>query len=93
VDCEASPRRKSICASTLKELKAGKKAATLCREHGISETTLQLVRQVRQPRTGDPIKLCHLEDENRRLKKIVADQVLNIILVAERHEEMQKATQ
>ena len=63
----------------LKELKAGKKAASLCREHGISETTLYNWRaKYGGLEVSDLLKLRHLEEENRRLKKIVADQALNI---------------
>jgi putative transposase len=62
----------------LKELKAGKKA-TLCREYGISETTLYNWRaKYGGLEVSDLVKLRQLEDENRRLKKIVADQALNI---------------
>jgi putative transposase len=53
----------------LKELKAGAKAATLCRKHGISGATLYNWRA----------KYGGLEvSDLRRLKKIVADQLLNI---------------
>jgi len=63
----------------LKELKAGKKAASLCREHGLSEATLYSWRsKYAGLEVSDLVKLRQLEDENRRLKKIVADQALNI---------------
>lgn len=63
----------------LKELKAGKKAADLCRQHGISEATLYNWRaKYGGLETSDLMRLKQLEDENRRLKKIVADQALNI---------------
>jgi putative transposase len=63
----------------LKELKAGKKAAALCRECGISEATLYNWRsKYGGLEVSDLMKLRQLEDENRRLKKIVADQALNI---------------
>jgi putative transposase len=63
----------------LKELKAGKKAAELCRQHGISEATLYNWRaKFGGLETSDLMRLKQLEDENRRLKKIVADQALNI---------------
>ena len=63
----------------LRELKAGKKAAALCREHGISETTLYNWRaKYGGLEVSDLAKLRQVEDENRRLKKIVADQALNI---------------
>ena len=64
---------------SLKELKAGSKAADLCRKHGISEATLYAWRsKYGGLETSDLVRLKQLEDENRRLKKIVADQALNI---------------
>ena len=63
----------------LKELKAGKKAATICRERGISETTLYNWRaKYGGMEVSELVKMRQLEDENRRLKKIVADQALNV---------------
>jgi putative transposase len=65
--------------SILKELKAGAKAADLCRQHGISDATLYNWRaKYGGLETSDLVRLKQLEDENRRLKKIVADQALNI---------------
>ena len=65
--------------SILKELKAGAKAADLCRQHGISDATLYNWRaKYGGLETSDLLRLRQLEDENRRLKKIVADQALNI---------------
>ena len=63
----------------LREAEAGAKPAELCRRHGISDATfynwrnkyggleVSELRRLRQP-----------EDENRRLKAIVADQALNL---------------
>jgi putative transposase len=63
----------------LKELKAGSSAADLCRKHGISTATLYNWRvKYGCLETSDLARLKQLEDENRRLKKIVADQALNI---------------
>jgi putative transposase len=63
----------------LKELKAGAKAAELCRKHGISDATLYNWRaKYGGLEVSDLVRLKELEDENRRLKKIVADQALNI---------------
>jgi putative transposase len=63
----------------LKELKAGSKPADLCRKHGISEATFYNWRsKYGGLETSDLMRLKQLEDENRRLKKIVADQALNI---------------
>ena len=65
--------------SILKELRAGAKAADLCRQHGISDATLYNWRaKYGGLETSDLVRLKQLEDENRRLKKIVADQALNI---------------
>jgi putative transposase len=65
--------------AVLKQLKAGAKAAELCRKLGISETTLYNWRaKYGGLEVSDLRRLRELEDENRRLKKIVADQVLNI---------------
>jgi putative transposase len=62
-----------------KELKAGVKAATICRKHGISGATLYPRRaKYGGLEVSDLRRLKELEDENRRLKKIVADQALNI---------------
>jgi putative transposase len=63
----------------LKELKAGVKAATICRKHGILGATLYNWRaKYSGLEISDLRRLKELEDENRRLKKIVADQALNI---------------
>jgi putative transposase len=65
--------------AVLKQLKAGVKAAALCRKHGISEAMLYNWRaKYGGLEVSDLRRLRELEDENRRLKKIVADQVLNI---------------
>jgi putative transposase len=65
--------------AVLKRLKAGAKAADVRREFGISETTLYTWRaKYGGLEVSDLRRLRELEDENRRLKKIVADQVLNI---------------
>jgi putative transposase len=65
--------------SILKELKAGSKAADLCRRYGVSDATLYNWRaKYNGLEVSDLRRLKLLEDENRRLKKIVADQALNI---------------
>ena len=63
----------------LKELRSGAKAADLCRRHGLSEATLYNWRaKYGGLEMSELRRLKSLEDENRRLKKIVADQALNI---------------
>jgi putative transposase len=69
----------SQIVAVLKQLKAGVKAAELCRKYGISDATLYNWRaKYGGLEVSDLRRLRELEDENRRLKKIVADQVLNI---------------
>ena len=69
----------SQIVGSLKELKAGAKATDLCRRHGVSEATLYNWRaKYGGLELSELRRLKALEDENRRLKKIVADQALNI---------------
>ncbi|HTV93423.1 MAG TPA: transposase [Verrucomicrobiae bacterium] len=63
----------------LKELEAGAKASALCRKYGMSEATLYNWRsKYGGVEVSDLMRLRQLEDENRRVKKIVANQALNI---------------
>ena len=63
----------------LKEADAGSEVRTLCRRHGITETTFYRWRKKYGGlEVSDARRLKSLEDENRRLKRIVADQALNI---------------
>ena len=65
--------------SVLKESEAGAKTADLCREHGISEQTFYKWKaKFGGMEVSDAKRLRALEDENRRLKHIVADQTLDI---------------
>jgi putative transposase len=64
----------------LKEAEAGgTKIAELCRRHGISDATFYNWRsKYGGLEVSDLRRLRQLEDENRRLKSIVADQALDI---------------
>lgn len=63
----------------LKEAEAGVATKELCRQHGISDATFYTWRKKYGGLdVSDAKKLRLLEDENRRLKRIVADQVLEI---------------
>ncbi len=63
----------------LQEAEAGMKVMDLCRKHGISDATYYNWRAKYGGMTvSDAKKLKALEDENRRLKGIVADQALDI---------------
>ena len=72
----------------LKEHEAGMKPEELCRRHGISGTTLYDMGSAARPlykwkakfgglEASDAKRLRTLEDENRRLKKLLAEQVLD----------------
>jgi putative transposase len=63
----------------LKEAEAGRRVTDLCREHGISEGTLYRWKaKYSGMDVTEARRLRELEDENRRLKHLVADQSLDI---------------
>lgn len=63
----------------LKEAKLGAKVADVCRKYGVSQTTYyKWHAKYSGLEVNDLRRLKQLEDENRRLKNIVADQALNI---------------
>jgi len=66
----------------LKESEAGAKMADLCRKHGISEGTFyKWKNKFGGMDVSDAKRLRALEDENRRLKQLVADQALDIVVI------------
>jgi len=63
----------------LQEHAAGAKTVELVRRHGISrETFYKWHRKYGGLKVDEAKRLRALEDENRRLKRVVADQALNI---------------
>jgi putative transposase len=63
----------------LKEHEAGAAMAELCRRHGISQQTFYRWRQKYGGLDrGDAGRLRALEDENARLKRLVAEQALDL---------------
>jgi putative transposase len=63
----------------LHEAVSGTPVRTLCRKHGITETTFYRWRKLYGGmQKSEARRLKQLEEENRRLKKIVADQALDI---------------
>lgn len=68
----------------LKEVEKGKPVAVVCREHGVSEQSVYRWRtKFGGMEVSDVKRLKQLEDENGRLKKLVADQALDIQLLKE----------
>lgn len=68
----------------LKEVENGKPVSDVCREHGVSEQSVYRWRtKFGGLEVSDVQRLKLLEDENGRLKKLVADQALDIQLLKE----------
>ena len=66
----------------LKEAEAGAEIRTLSRRHGITEQTLyRWKKKYGGMQVSEAKRLKHLEEENRQLKRIVADQALNLQVV------------
>ena len=65
--------------AVLKEAEAGAKVTELCRRHGISDAAFYTWRKKYGGlEVSEMRRLRQLEDENRRLKAIVADQALDL---------------
>jgi putative transposase len=63
----------------LQEAASGTQARVLCRRHGITETTFYRWRRLYGGmQKSEARRLRQLEDENRRLKKIIAEQALDL---------------
>jgi len=63
----------------LKEIDQGRSIAEVSRQHGISEQTIRNWRKAYEGMgTQEIMELKRLREENAKLKKIVADQVLKI---------------
>ena len=63
----------------LKESEAGAKTADLCRKHGVSPAAFYKWKsRFGGMEVSDVVKMRVLEDENRRLKKLLADSALEI---------------
>lgn len=64
--------------AVLREHDAGMKTADLCRKHGISDATLYNWKaKYGGLNVSEAARLRTLEDENRRLKKLLAEAVLD----------------
>ena len=68
----------------LKEQQAGLPLAELCRRHGISDGTFYAWRsKYGGMETSDARRLKVLEEENRKLKKLLAEQMLDAATLRE----------
>ena len=66
----------------LKEHEAGVKTADLCRKHGISQATFfKWKSKFGGMDVSDARKLKALEEENRRLKKLLAETMLDVTML------------
>ena len=66
----------------LAEHEAGATVTQVCRKHGLHPNTLYKWRQKYAGMSVNEVhRLRVLEDENRRLKQIVADQALDIVVL------------
>ena len=70
--------------AVLKEQEAGAKVADLCRKHGISEATFYNWKaKYGGMEVSEAKRLKALEDENARLKKLLAEQMLDAAALRE----------
>jgi putative transposase len=70
--------------AVLKEAQAGAKVDDVCRRHGISQPTYYKWKQrFGGLEVSDAKRLRMLEEENRKLKKLVADQALDAMVLRE----------
>jgi putative transposase len=68
----------------LKEQEAGAPFAELARRHGVSDQTLyNWKKKYGGLEVGEAKRLKQLEDENGRLKRLVADQALDNVMLRE----------
>lgn len=68
----------------LKEVESGKAVKEVCREHGVSEQTIYRWRNKYSGLDVPELRrLKELEEENRRLKHLVADQAVDIQILKE----------
>lgn len=68
----------------LKEQEAGAKAADLCRRHGISEATFYNWKaKYGGMEVSEAKRLKALEDENAKLRKLLAEQILDTAALRE----------
>jgi len=81
---EEEPFTEDQIIGVLKEHQAGIPTAELCRKHGISDATFYNWRsRYGGMEVSDVRRLKSLEDENRRLKKLLAESMLDVATLKE----------
>ena len=66
----------------VREAEGGARASDVCRRHGVSKETLRRWRaKYRGLELQEARRLKQLEEENRRLKRLVAEQALDLSLL------------
>lgn len=66
----------------LKEAEAGKKTSELCRQYGVTEQTFYRWKsKYGGMELSDAKRLKSLEEENRKLKRLVAEQALDCLVL------------
>ena len=79
LQCGSRVSRKNRSSPSCKSWRPARSPLELTRRHGISRETLRnWQRKYGGLKSSDAKRLKALEDENRRLKRMVADQALNI---------------
>jgi putative transposase len=70
--------------NVLKEQQAGVPVSDLCRKHGISDATFYTWRtKYSGMEVSDARKLKAVEEENRKLKKLLAEAMLDVAMLRE----------
>lgn len=78
MDMKASRFMEEQIIGVLREQEAGSKTADICREHGISRATFYKWKsKYGGLEVSDARRLKVLEDENRKLKKLLAEAMLD----------------
>ncbi len=79
-----APRQQEQIIGVLKEHQAGAAAADLCRKHGISDATFYKWRsKYGGMEVSDAKRLRGLEEENAKLKKLLAESMLDVLTLRE----------
>jgi putative transposase len=70
----------------LQEGEAGSKTADVCRNHGITQATFYRWKaKYGGMQVEEAQRLKHLEQENTRLRRLVADQALDLLVLRDVH--------